>query len=147
MFVYKIPPLFVKEERVRPVKVGEAALLIPCIVFIVPELLSVKFVELNVAIPLVPVEFALSMVIVVLFEVALAKVNDPLWADPPDPPVMLNTPVLFIVTAPVAPDTLIPVPPMLLVTPVLESVSVPPRDTGEPPTPRPVPPVTVIWLF
>src|ERR1035437_4517398 len=63
---------------------------------------------------------------------------------PAPEPVTPSTPRLPIVTAPVAPLTLMPVPATLEVTPVFESVTVPPNDTGEPATPRPVPPVTVI---
>src|SRR5690349_12581593 len=66
------------------------------------------------------------------------------WSVVPDTE---RTPVFVIVTAPVAWSTDIPLPAMLDVTPVLERVSVPPRDTGEPLTPRPVPPLTVMLLF
>lgn len=63
----------------------------------------------------------------------------------PVPAVALVTPVVaaLMVTAPVAPDTVILVPATILVTPVLLNVTVPPKLTGLPLTPKPVPPVTV----
>jgi len=117
-------------------------------VFITPEEAE-KLVELNAAIPLVvPSAAALSMVRELPDVRELLMVKAPVIAeDPPVEPVRDKTPVLVIVTAPVAPDTLIPVPATLLVTPVFERVRVPPRDTGEPLTHSPVPPVTVMELL
>ena len=105
-----------------------------------------KFVELNDAIPFAVVD-ASSIVIVVPLVPELANVNAPVIAEPLVPPITERTPVFVIVTAPVAPLTEIPVPATFDVTPVLESVNDPPNETGEPVTPRPVPPVTVILEF
>ena len=58
-----------------------------------------------------------------------------------------TVPVTENVTAPVEPDTEIFVPATALVTPVFDNVTVPPNATGDPDTPKPVPPVTVIELF
>jgi len=70
------------------------------------------------------------------------------------PPAMLvavvaedTVPVTLTVTAPVPPDIEMLVPATMLVTPVLDSVTVPPRDTGDPATPKPVPPITVMELL
>src|SRR5690348_2978006 len=106
------------------------------IVLMVPLPLSEKLVLLKVAIPFVPLVFALSRVMLPPEVRALLKVIAPVRAaDPPVVPVIERTPVFEMVTAPVAPETLIPDPATFEVTPVLERVRVPPRDTGEPPTP------------
>jgi hypothetical protein len=135
----------VKLERVRLVNVGAAPVLIFCMVSTAPEDTE-KLVALNEAIPLAAV-VASSMVMVAPEVWAFARVKAPVIALPPVPPTTLNTPVLVIVTAPVPWLSEIPVPATFEVTPVLERVSVPPKDTGEPDTPRPVPPETVILEF
>ncbi len=109
-------------------------------------LVTEKFVELNDAIPFAIVE-ASSIVIVVPDVPELARVNAPDIAEPDVPPITERTPVFVIVTAPVAPLTEIPVPATFEVTPVFERVTVPPSETGDPLTPSPVPPVTVMLEF
>ena len=79
--------------------------------------------QLNAAIPfVVPSAAALSIVIVDPAVVELLSVNAPEIADPPVPPAIERTPVFEIVIAP-------------------------PRETGEPDTPIPVPLLTVIVEF
>ena len=90
-------PAVDKPDNVRPVNVGEAAVLIFCIVLTAP-LATLKLVELNEAIPLATVD-ALSIVTVDPPLVALARVSAPAR------PFRLVTPLAEQVTTTFDPST------------------------------------------